>query len=512
MNYQLVNARVFGKPKDQLFNITITGNIISAIYPTSVSLETSESIDLEGAWVAPGFKDAHVHTTNTGVKLIGIDLSKCTSYEELESCVRALPDTREVVLGHGWDDSNWSRKADNDIFARTNLKIYFSRIDAHSALASKNLTDMIPDISNYDGYHSSQPLRRDAHGVVREHAYASMSEQTRASYISAAIEGFLSNGITEIHEMAGPRISSVIDAKHVSNLSSQTGIKSELWWGELNGHEIAVDLGATGCGGDLFIDGSFGSRTALLKNGYLDGTFGAKYISLQDATNHIIRGYEYAQPSSFHVIGDAAIEIAVQAFEDARTELGQAQFHKMNHRLEHVEFLDENLIKRIIDLNIVFSMQPQFSQEWAGDAGMYKERIGQDWSKLNPLRPILNFGGHIVFGSDSPVTQIDPWKSIFAATHMHNSEFSITNKSAFRSQTSGVNRSSSEFGVGAIADLAIWDVDHWAMPQQDDGRNRWSSDARSFPKDFPDSRISPECQMTIVDGKIVFSKLGPLHG
>jgi predicted amidohydrolase YtcJ len=511
MAFQLVNARLFGKPKEELFNVTISDGLVSAIYPVGFVDSAIEIIDVDGAWVAPSFTDAHVHTTNSGVRLIGLDLSGCDSYESLSFEISKLPQSESVLIGHGWDDSHWSKPADINVFDKSSPAIYLSRIDAHSALASPRLIQAIPDLAEIDGFHPTNPITRDAHGVTREYAYSKLSKADRTRYIEVAIEEFLANGIGEIHEMAGPRISSRLDAAEVMSASRELGINVELWWGELDGHETAAELNSKGCGGDLFIDGSFGSRTAFVKSAYLDGTFGKQYISVDQATRHIIRGYDYGLPTSFHVIGDAAIEIATIAFEGAKQELGSLKFNTLTHRLEHVEFLTPEITQRIIDLNVVFSMQPQFSSEWAGDAGMYNERIGSDWKSLNPLRPILNQGGRMIFGSDSPVTEINAWKTINSAMNMHNPEYSITQKSAFRAHTVNAERTTETFGIGSPANIAVWEVEQWAQTPTNEINNRWSTDVRSFPTDFPNSATPPKCLMTISKGNIVFSKLGDLH-
>ena len=511
MNFQLRNARLFGRQKADLFDVSILNEKIVSIYPAGVEKSNLPSFDLQGAWVAPGFVDSHVHTTNTGVSIKGLDLSDCDSYEKLRERISNVPRTGSVILGHGWDDSKWDRSADIDLFSEISPPMYLSRVDAHSALASPRLIEMAQDelghITEANGFDQYRPLRSEAHGEIREFAYRQISAEDRQVFIDAAIDDFLSKGIVEIHEMAGPRISSKEDATQLGNQAARKKMNLQLWWGELNGHRNAQDLKAVGCGGDLFIDGSIGSRTALLTAPYEDGGIGNKYISVEDATQHIVTGYEYNMPTSFHAIGDAAIEIATTAFENAQAILGKSNFSKLQHRIEHAELLNLALIERLIDLKVIFSMQPQFSQLWAGNNGMYNLRIGKRWEDLNPFRHILQKGGFLIFSSDSPVTNPNPWTSIAAAMNMHMPEYSLTYRSAFRAHTWLANRSNIEFGIGSTADLSVWDVDEWYQIEIDSIRNKWSTDARSFPVDYPDPTRPPVCLMTIVNGEIAYSKL-----
>lgn len=504
MNYSLVNARIIGKPKNEFFDLQIAGQIVSSIYPAGVIRDSGQIIDLEGGWIAPAFVDAHVHTTNTGVKIAGLDLSRCSSYEELQSIIEKLPQRDDVILGHGWDDSKWSKKADSNIFPKDAPAIYISRIDAHSALASMSLLSRIPQVQDLTGFDPTWPIKQAAHGVIREFAYSLLSKEQRIRYQNLAIDEFLSNGICEIHEMAGPKISSFEDARTFQEHCSTRGIAKQLWWGEINGQQNALSLDATGCGGDLFIDGSLGSKTAFLNDQYSDGGHGVQYISLDDATNHILSNYRVGLPSSFHVIGDAAIDVATQAFSSAKKVLGNKEFSKLQNRLEHAEFLSAENISKLTAMKVTFSMQPKFSSTWAGIGGMYESRIGEDWRKLNPFSDILKSGGRLLFGSDSPVTDINPWSTINAAMNMHNERFSITQKAAFRSSTKNFG----QLNVGDVANLAIWDVEHWSESHPSDERHRWSSDARSFPTEFPDSSRPPKCLMTIVDGNILYNAVG----
>ena len=67
-------------------------------------------VDLRGAFVAPGFVDAHVHATSTGLLLTGVDLTHVLSRAEalttLAAHVQRHP--HDPVVGHGWDETRWA--------------------------------------------------------------------------------------------------------------------------------------------------------------------------------------------------------------------------------------------------------------------------------------------------------------------------------------------------------------------------------------------------------------------
>ena len=74
-------------------------------------------VDLDGALVTPAFVDAHVHATDTGLALAGLDLSTVRSRAEVLDAVAAPRDglpADAVVLGHGWDESTWADRGPPD--------------------------------------------------------------------------------------------------------------------------------------------------------------------------------------------------------------------------------------------------------------------------------------------------------------------------------------------------------------------------------------------------------------
>ena len=484
MKIEFKNAKLFSKGHD-LFDIVVNEGIISSIYPANQNSNTRSAIDLQGSWIAPAFVDAHVHVTNTGVALKGLDVSGLQSYSEAQRFIGDLPKTNDILLGHGWDDSKWEKTADSDLFPEGAGPIYLSRIDAHSALVSQSLLNLVPAARNVAGWDERLPLTQDAHGIVRDFAYQNLTDAQRKSYIDSALKGFASNGISAIEEMAGPKISSFTDAEIVSESTKDFGIGLKLWWGEIFGFENARKLAAYGCGGDLFIDGSLGSKTALISSKYSDETNGRQYISEEDCVEHILKCYEFQMPTSFHVIGDASIEIALKSFEKAKSIIG-GSFNHLPHRLEHVEMLDDNQLKRAVNLGLIFSMQPQFDSYWAGVDNMYHNRIGERWKEMNPFRSILKSGGELVFSSDAPVTNINPWETIRAALNMANPLNSISYRAAFKAHTNSRN-SNKDIAPGNKAEFAIWQVNDWQ-----------------------DLNDLPECLATFSSGRAIFSNLDGL--
>ena len=95
---------------------------------------------------------------------------------------------------------------------------------------------------------------------------ADMRAAQRAGLYRAA-----SLGIAAVHEMAGPAISSADDLAGLLALAAEEPLPQVFgYWGELFAIATAQELGALGAAGDLFCDGSLGSHTAAVHEPYSD--------------------------------------------------------------------------------------------------------------------------------------------------------------------------------------------------------------------------------------------------
>jgi predicted amidohydrolase YtcJ len=141
---------------------------------------------------------------------------------------------------------------------------------------------------------------------------------------------------------------------------------------------------------------------------------------------------------------------------------GRERVRSKRHRIEHAEAMSATSIAECARLGIIASMQPAFDQRWGGDGGMYASRLGRDRAaSLNALGDLRDAGVSIAFGSDAPVTPLDPWGAIRAALeHRTPSQrvdlaFAIDAHTRAGWHAAGVTESG-RLAVGAVAHLAIW--------------------------------------------------------
>ncbi|MFF7764451.1 amidohydrolase [Streptomyces griseorubiginosus] len=478
-----------------------------------------EVVDLDGALVTPAFTDAHVHTTATGLALTGLDLSDAPSLAAALDLVRdfatARPDDR-VLLGHGWDAARWPdgrppTRAELDE-ATGGRPLYLSRIDVHSAVVTTALLDMTA-VGHADG-----PLTADAHHAVRATALASVSPAQRAEAQRAALAHAASLGIGTVHECAGPEISSEEDFTGLLRLADgEPGPRVVGYWAEQD-VDKARELGAVGAAGDLFVDGALGSHTACLHEPYADARHtGTAYLDADAVAAHVTACTEAGLQAGFHAIGDAAVTAVVEGVRAAAEKLGLARVRAARHRVEHAELLTPEAVAAFAELGLTASVQPAFDALWGGEEGMYARRLGRERARrLNPFAALLRAGVPLAFGSDSPVTPLDPWGTVRAAAFHHTPDHRVSVRAAFTAHTRGGWRAigRDDAGVlvpGAPADYAVWRTDELVVQAPDDRVARWSTDPRSGTPGLPDltpGRDLPVCLRTVVGGRTVFVRPG----
>ncbi|SDC09928.1 amidohydrolase [Actinokineospora iranica] len=484
--------------------------------------DADETVDLGGAFVAPAFVDAHVHTTAAGLLRTGLDLTACASLRDcldaIAAHVRAAG--HAVAWGHGWDETAWPEgrpptRAEVDA-AADGAAVYLSRVDVHSALVSTALLDRAPAARGADGFSPDGPLTRDAHHRARRAAQDAITPGQRAAAQEAFLRHAAASGVAAVHECAGPDISSAED--FTALLARAGGDLPEVvgYWGERAAADTAAALGARGLAGDLFVDGSLGSRTAALCHPYADsGTSGALYLDAEQIADHLVGCTEAGIQGGFHVIGDAAVAEVVEGFARAEKIVGRPALAGARHRLEHLEMVTAEQADRLGQWGVVASVQPLFDATWGGPDGMYAARLGVErGTALNPFARLAAAGVILALGSDAPVTRLDPWAAVRAAVHHRTEGFGLSPRAAFTAHTRGGWRAAGvDDGLtgtlvpGAPATYAVWDAPDLVVAAPDSRVARWSTDPRSrvpgLPPLDPGADL-PVCLRTVAGGRTLF--------
>ncbi|WP_077041688.1 amidohydrolase [Rhodococcus sp. MTM3W5.2] len=521
----LVGGRIYSPAAPDATSMAVTDGTVVWVgedRPGRALHPDAEIIELDGAFVTPAFVDTHVHVTALGLMLTGLDLTGARSRRECLDLVRRYAEEQDdaVIWGHGWDETTWTEDpgapttTELDAAAPGRM-VYLARIDVHSAAASS----LLRRAGGVD--EAEAPVTADDHHRVRGAARELLTAAQRARARTAALDSAAANGIVAVHECAGPDISGREDLREL--LAHPHGVEVRAYWGQpvqtaAEAKALLAETGAAGLGGDLFVDGAIGSRTAWLHEPYADRPqTGNAYLDVDTIAAHLRACTEARIQAGFHVIGDASVAAVVEAFERVAGELGGPAVAACGHRLEHVEMITAAQAATLGGLGVVASVQPVFDALWGGDNGLYAQALGRDRAAtLNPFAPMAAAGVSLAFGSDAPVTPVDPWAMLRAAVNHRTEGSGVSPRAAFSAATRGAWRAggvrdglAGTLVPGAPASYAVWEAGELVVTAAKDSVQRWSTDPRSrvpaLPHLDPESP-NPVCLRTVHRGETIYER------
>lgn len=508
----------------------------------------AQIIDLEGRFVGPGFVDSHVHLTATGLADAGLDLSGVHSRADLLRVVAhhaSAVSADELVWAFGWDESTWDDADSDQCLPPTVAEIdeavghrpaYLVRVDEHSALASTALRARAGDLRGLGGFDADGPLTADAHHRVRTAAQAALGADERAAARRRALHSMAALGVVAVHENGGPDIAGPADFAEVLALDAQNvdriGVEIVGLWGEAatsveHARNLLSTSQAHGLGGDLFVDGSLGSRTAWLSQPYADDprTGGNRYLDTDAVYAHLRALTELRRQAGFHVIGDAAMTAVTDALARLTAEIGTPAVAACAHRVEHAEMVSADQARILASCGVIAVMQPAFDAAWGGPGQLYEQRLGAARAAaMNDFAALAKAGVALAFSSDSPVTPVSPWATVGAAVGHHRPESAISARAAYGACTRGgwraAGRNDGLTGTlvpGAPASYSVFDVDELVVAGSDAKVQRWSTDPRSrvpaLPNVSPGAK-APTCVRTVHRETVLYDSgaLSPAAG
>ena len=440
--------------------------------------ELTDVRSLRGAFVCPGFIDAHTHVAEYAARLSWLRLEDCRSPEEVCSRVRERAQEGGWILGRGWDESQWPARRyltreELDAAAGKNPALLV-RVDGHMLVANSAALEAIQvpagtPIVETDG--NGRPT-----GVLKERAAAHALAQVKATTeqilqgLPEAIAQLHRLGITTVHDMVGSQgfhawaqWAESYPVLRVSTNFYLTEMREQMAAGALTsgaGDEW-LRLGAA----KVFADGSLGSRTAALSRPYEDDRHerGMLLHSLSDLRALTREAHFGAFQLAVHAIGDRACYVIAE-------ELGSLQAPDSRHRIEHFELPGEAALEIAKAQGLVVSMQPNFVGQWSQAGGLYEQRLGERYEGNNPFREILDHKIPLCFGSDG--MPYGPLSGVHAAVNAPFAEQRLTVEEALRAYTSGGAYATSEEArkgtlvAGKFADFVVLDRDPRKEPDR----------------------------------------------
>jgi predicted amidohydrolase YtcJ len=333
-------------------------------------------------------------------------------------------------------------------------------------------------------------------------AVPSRTLQQDLAAAKAAVEHVAAQGVTAVHHMGD------WDDVEVFRAAYQRGLlKVRVYactplsqW-----KRLADEIAAHGHGNDWlrigglkgFVDGSLGSHTAAFLEPYSDepASRGLLVNRAQDLREWTAAADKAGLHVVVHAIGDRAIRLQLDAFEQAAKENGPRD---RRFRIEHAQHIHPDDIRRFADLGVIASMQPYHAID---DGRWANPLIGSMRAKTTyAFRSLLDCGARIAFGSDWFVAPPTPLEGIYAAVTRRTldgknpdgwvPEQKISVEEALRAYTIDAayagfaDQNTGSLTVGKLADLVVLDHDITNIP----------------PHQIRDARVN----LTLVGGEIVF--------
>jgi len=457
----------------------------------------TETVDLGGRVVIPGFVDAHTHMETVGQHGVHADLRGTSGPEDvterLADQAAEVDGDDEWVLGFGYDESQWGGDADlsqADLDAVSEERpVAAIREDMHTAtvngVALAEHGDAMPD----EDVGEDGRIVEDAVEVVYD-ATDPDPEETKA-LVEAAQREANEKGVTAVHDMV--RHSDAPRAYRELDDAGELSVRVRLnYWADHLDAVLETGL-ATNHGSEMvevgavksFTDGSFGGRTAKLHEPYADDPeeTGTWVVDPEELAGFVERADDAGLQFTAHAIGDAAVDAVLDAYEDVADHAGASR-----HRIEHVELASDDAIERMADLGVVASVQPNFLK-WAGSEGLYQDRLGTERREAsNRFGDMLEAGVPLTFGSDC--MPLDPLLGVHHAVNAPADGQRVSVTDALRAYTRGgayaAFREDEQGAIaeGALADFTVLEASPWEQ-----------SDAIADEVDVA---------MTVVDGDVVY--------
>jgi predicted amidohydrolase YtcJ len=440
-------------------------------------------IDLLRTVVTPGLVDSHTHFGLWALSRQRVNLAGAGTRAEALRRVEAGVPEQGWIRGFGWDANRWEAQPHRWALDRvtSGVPAFLESADVHAAWVNSAALERA-GIGRASHDPPGGRIVRDGNGeptgllleravdLVREILPAPDPERLRAGIEEAQREAHRA-GITGIHDVEGPdalRAFRELEAADrlrlrvlfqppVAQLPMllQTGVRSGQGgpWLTLGGVK-------------LFFDGTLGSRTAWMLEPYEDG----KDRGMPLATETEARAAVQAAAGGgiacvIHAIGDAAVRRALDL-------LAEVPRVDLPHRIEHLQCVHPADLGRAAELGVVASMQPS---HLPGDVALAEERWGRRSAGAYAFRSLREAGTVLAFGSDAPVTALDPRKGLAAATTRlpddgrHPGGWHIEERLTFEEALAGYTtgaavaggtaRTHGRLAPGYAADLVAWEWD-----------------------------------------------------
>lgn len=412
-------------------------------------------VDAGSRLLLPGLWDAHVHLDQWASVRRRVDVSRAASAAEAADLMAAAaagrPGSGGTLVGYGFRDGLWPDQPDADLLAARcpDIPIALVSKDLHAAWLNRPALQLAGFGAHPTG------LLREADSWTAMDVLNDPGAEEMDRWVLEAMGAAASRGVVGI-----------IDFEH--------GDPLEVWprraaWGELptrivaavypryldaviraglsSGSLVEETAGLARIGAlKLFLDGSLNTRTALCYSPYPGGGgHGQARTELSEAVSLMERAASHGLLTALHAIGDRANSLALDAFEKVGCE----------GRIEHAQLVDWADLPRFGRPGLVLGVQPSHAVDDRDVADLYWQ---DSTERSYAYASLLGAGATLEFGSDAPVSTLDPWQGIAAAvfrTEGRRPPWHPEQRLSVVDALAASSRGLREVAVGMAADLVL---------------------------------------------------------
>ncbi len=389
-------------------------------------------IDAAGRTVLPGFIDNHFHLVKGAFFSDSINVEGAESFDDIGDIIRQeikkSPDSFSIdapAIACGLEPGHLKEgrypvredldKYVNDIPLVVYTKDYHVMMLNTCAILNFKIPYMLPGVcTDKEGLPNGIFIKQAA-ARLEEHIMQKYSTRAVEKKVNRFVPEILSCGITTIAAMEGSNYITSFEKDRESELvlkmKEDIPLSIELFYQTVD-TDLVKGAGLRHIGGALYLDGTFGSWTAVNSFPYADKKdMKPQLLFQQDYIDNFVKQCcEKQLQAGFDAIGDLAIEMAVSAIEKQKDAF---DVKSLRMRIEHGELITPEQMERAAGLGIILSMQPGYEGIWGGRDDMYFERLGENYKKTNPFRELKDLGIVICGGSDYNVNQLNPMEGVY---------------------------------------------------------------------------------------------------
>jgi len=470
---------------------------------------STQVLDVEGKLVIPGFIDAHCHFSSGGHSLTKLDFSDARTIEYIQEKIagriKELPEGELIVAYASYPNPGlfkelgWPTKEILDEVSPNN-PVIIQRRGGHAvwvnsvALEKSGITKDTESPSG--GEIVKDPETGEPTGILKEAASILLKVWDKPKPkedIERALEHAAKLGITGVQ--TGSYLKEIEIFKELNKEGKLTlrvypwvpvqeldrCVEKGIMWGQ--GDEM-VRVGLV----KMYIDGTIGVRSALMFEPFAEepGNTGLAQYEEEEFYALVEKAHKNGYQVGVHAIGDRAVHWVLNAFERAQNKHGKKG---LRHRVEHCTVVTFEDAERFGELGVIASMQPNIT----GSEIYRRVRLGKERARrVDMWRTLLNNGAVLAWGTDWPVSPLNPMENLYQLVTRYYKEERLTIAEAVKYYTYGSAYASHEEDIkgtlekGKLADLVVLSRDLFAIP--------------------PSEILRTEVLYTILGGKIVYQK------